>query len=74
VENNKALILFLIFVIFISSITGLAQSVSAAPEQKILICHFPPGNPDNLHTLSVGESAVLAHVAHGDTLGTLVLS
>ena len=66
---NKVLILFFIFGIFISTITGLAQTASAAPEPKILICHTPPGNPDNPHTLSVGESAVLAHVAHGDTLG-----
>lgn len=38
-------------------------------ETKVTICHIPPGNPDNAHTISVGESAVDAHVAHGDTLG-----
>ena len=37
--------------------------------EKVLICHRPPGNPDNSHTLSVPPSAVAAHLAHGDTLG-----
>jgi hypothetical protein len=37
-------------------------------QNKVTICHRPPGNPDNSHTITVGESAVLAHVTHGDTL------
>jgi hypothetical protein len=36
---------------------------------KVTICHIPPGNPENAHTISVGASAVAAHLAHGDTLG-----
>jgi hypothetical protein len=39
-------------------------------ENKVTICHMPPGNPDNRHTITVGESAVAAHIQnHGDTLG-----
>jgi hypothetical protein len=39
-------------------------------ENKVTICHIPPGNPANRHTITVGESAVDAHVSnHGDTLG-----
>ncbi len=39
-------------------------------QNKVTICHIPPGNPENAHTITVGESAVLAHVAqHGDTIG-----
>jgi hypothetical protein len=38
-------------------------------EHKVLICHRPPGNPANAHTISVDEHAVPAHLAHGDTLG-----
>ncbi|GJM22735.1 MAG: hypothetical protein DHS20C15_26500 [Planctomycetota bacterium] len=37
---------------------------------KTVICHVPPGNPGNSHTLSVGNKAVAAHLAHGDSLGT----
>ena len=33
------------------------------------ICHIPPGNPDNRHTIRVGESAASAHMAHGDHRG-----
>lgn len=36
---------------------------------KIEICHYPPGNPGNAHTLCVGLPAVAAHLAHGDSLG-----
>jgi hypothetical protein len=36
---------------------------------KVAICHFPPGNPDNEHTIVVDKAAVPAHQAHGDTLG-----
>jgi len=36
---------------------------------KVTICHIPPGNPSNAHTITVGAPAVPAHLAHGDTLG-----
>jgi hypothetical protein len=38
-------------------------------EAKVLVCHVPPGNPENPVTIEVGESAVPAHLAHGDTEG-----
>jgi len=34
--------------------------------KKIEICHAPPGNPDNAHTLSISVNAMRAHLAHGD--------
>lgn len=39
------------------------------PGAKATICHRPPGNPGNQRTLSVGSSAVPAHLGHGDTVG-----
>ena len=36
---------------------------------KVDICHIPPGNPANAHTINVSENAMPAHLAHGDTLG-----
>lgn len=36
---------------------------------KIQICHVPPGNPANAHTICVSPNAVAAHLAHGDYLG-----
>ena len=38
-------------------------------EAKVFVCHVPPGNPENPVTIEVGESAVPAHLAHGDTEG-----
>ncbi|NWF38818.1 hypothetical protein F3F96_06685 [Mariprofundus sp. NF] len=39
-------------------------------DHKAVICHIPPGNPDNMHTIEVGEAAVDAHMAHGDMMGS----
>ncbi|NMO23087.1 hypothetical protein HPC49_47220 [Pyxidicoccus fallax] len=36
---------------------------------KQTLCHIPPGNPANAHTITVGLPAVKAHLKHGDTLG-----
>lgn len=40
-----------------------------ANAQKKDICHIPPGDPDNAHTISINSNAVDAHLAHGDYLG-----
>ena len=34
-----------------------------------MICHYPPGNPGNPHTIVVDSSSLPAHQGHGDTLG-----
>ena len=36
---------------------------------KVLVCHIPPGNPDNAHTICISENGVPAHLAHGCVLG-----
>jgi len=38
-------------------------------ESETEVCHIPPGNPGNAHTIEVGSSAVRAHLAHGDYVG-----
>ncbi|HVR61090.1 MAG TPA: hypothetical protein VMU50_04280 [Polyangia bacterium] len=40
--------------------------------KKTTVCHIPPGNPANAHTICVGNPAVPAHLAHGDHLGECV--
>ncbi len=37
--------------------------------KKVEICHVPPGNPDNAHTINVSINALEAHLEHGDLLG-----
>ena len=51
--------------------TALVTVLASAPAwaAKVAICHAPPGNPANSHTISVGENAVQAHLNHGDYLG-----
>jgi hypothetical protein len=42
----------------------------AGSTKKTTICHIPPGNPANEHTICVGNAAVPAHVNnHGDPIG-----
>lgn len=38
-------------------------------EHGTALCHVPPGNPPNAHTIRVGAPAVAAHLHHGDYLG-----
>jgi len=45
------------------------SSVEAKQEQKITICHIPPGNSANSKTMEVPVSALQAHMDHGDHVG-----
>lgn len=36
---------------------------------KVTICHVPPGNPENAHSITINVNALDAHLAHGDTIG-----
>jgi hypothetical protein len=36
---------------------------------QVTLCHYPGGDKNKGHTLSVGQAAVSAHLAHGDKLG-----
>lgn len=59
-------------------LTGMGCSVNApdpracdpADTKKTTVCHIPPGNPANAHTICVGNEAVPAHLDHGDFVGT----
>ncbi len=43
-------------------------------DKKITICHIPPGNHDNPHTISISENAWPAHLKHGDTMGECIVT
>ena len=37
---------------------------------KVQVCHIPPGNPDNFHTIKISDNALSAHLGHGDLTGS----
>ena len=49
----------------------LCTSLSFAQEgeNKVAVCHIPPGNPAQAKTLMIGQPALQAHLAHGDFEG-----
>lgn len=47
---------------------GAVSYVSAAG--KTSMCHIPPDDPDNFHTITINERAVNAHLNHGDLAGS----
>lgn len=46
----------------------LPASLTIAAREKVAVCHIPK-NGDAAHTIFIAESAVGAHLAHGDSLG-----
>ena len=42
---------------------------NAVGDGKVTVCHIPPDNPRNAHTISIGKSALKAHLGHGDYEG-----
>ena len=52
-----------------ASLMLLLLNVAVANEEKVAVCHIPPDDPDNLHTIYVSQNAVPAHEAHGDYIG-----
>jgi len=56
--------LTILFFLCFSSI-GLSQTNC----NKVLVCHIPPGNPENMHQICIAASAVPAHIAHGCYVG-----
>jgi hypothetical protein len=41
-----------------------------AAQEKIIICHIPPTNTENAHTIEIDMSDLANHEAHGDTVGS----
>ena len=50
---------------------GDGSVTAQAKVPKVTICHVPPGNPANAHTITIGAPAVPAHLKNhpGDSVG-----
>ncbi len=49
-----------------------APGIAAAAQAKVTVCHIPPGS-ENGQLISVAESSVPAHLAHGDALAVCLI-
>ena len=47
----------------------LLAGAATAGNNKVNVCHVPPGNPANFHTITISENALQAHLGHGDLAG-----
>ena len=44
--------------------------IASAVNEKVTICHIPPGNPANAHSITISVSALQTHLdQHGDSIG-----
>jgi hypothetical protein len=50
-------------------IVAVAVMAAGGPADRVTICHIPPGNPGNAHTITINLNALPSHEAHGDFLG-----
>jgi len=70
VQADGSIVIVSIIVIYqLDELPTALPTSEGATGQKVTICHLPSGDEDKAHTLVVDESAVPAHLAHGDTLG-----
>lgn len=50
----------------VNNVTEVLEGQSCGEDgKKVLVCHFPPGNPAGMHTICIGRSALKAHMDHG---------
>jgi hypothetical protein len=47
----------------------VVEKATGNADKKVTICHIPPGNSENKHTLDISDSALQTHLAHGDKSG-----
>lgn len=64
-----ALMLVVCCGLFVVQAANASDLCEPGPNRKVTLCHIPPGNPGNAHTISVGVKAVRAHLRHGDVCG-----
>ncbi len=44
-------------------------STAFADSAKVDVCHIPPDDPESFHTIRINQTALSAHLAHGDFAG-----
>jgi hypothetical protein len=64
-ERTPFLFALLTPALLLLGLAGLSTPAFARGE-KVEICHIPPDDPENAHTIHVSENPLPAHLAHGD--------
>jgi len=65
-SKGTAVLLSVILLTWVVSNVDVAQAASTT----VVICHIPPGNPGNAHTIVISLNAVQTHIDnHGDYVG-----
>lgn len=49
------------------AVSGAFSSFTNTTNNRITICHIPPGNPGNCHEITISMNALQAHLGHDDT-------
>lgn len=67
--KKPALILSGIVSFWLISISGAQAEIHGTVvdpknKKKVIICHVPPGNPENAHTISISKNALHTHLTH----------
>ncbi len=60
-----------------SDVTKLVEAAGVScgkDNDKIFICHTPPGNPGNARTICINSDDIADHLAHGDCVGPCNIS
>lgn len=68
----KVRVSFVMLAVAAMLLPALSAAAKPGPKEKptkIEVCHIPPGNPGNAHTITISDRAWKAHKGHGDTLG-----
>ena len=65
--------IFLVLPTDTSVTIAIDTTIGNSGNDKIIICHIPPGNNQNPQTITIPQSAWNAHNAHGDTKGACPL-
>jgi mannose-6-phosphate isomerase-like protein (cupin superfamily) len=72
-QDGTIIIISIVVIVFVPPIAPPPPAPpqdNGQPAGKVTICHYPPGNPSNRHTITVDLSAwINGHSGHADTLG-----
>ncbi len=52
---------------FIPALLASSLTCATATAEQVVLCHAPPGNPENVLEITVSTDAAPGHIGHGDT-------